>query len=66
MAAFGERIAQLHALVASGHGAHVPQSTEHAGLGVWLAQQREAHRNGSLMPERVANLRAVPGLRGFE
>jgi hypothetical protein len=63
---FDGRIAQLRALLAAGQDPNIPQtSKEHAGLGCWLHNERHAHRKGTLLPQRLAQLRAVPGLRGF-
>ena len=64
---FQQHIAQLMALVAAGRDPNVSASSEeYAVLGKWLAHQRKAFRSGKLAASRLAQLRSVAGLRGFQ
>ncbi len=64
---WNERFTQLEAIVRTGGDANIPEgSTEHKQLGKWLSHQRSWHRSGRLLPERLAQLRTVRGLRGFD
>lgn len=55
--------AALQRFVAPEGHALVPQKYEEDGdrLGIWVAKQRAAHREGQISPKRISRLEAVPG-----
>ena len=62
-AAWEEGFAALQRFVEREGRARVPQRTRENGyrLGQWVGVQRQAHREGTLDPERRARLEALPG-----